>query len=494
MTAIKTNVRPFVVLAGTSPYARLMVEVYRRVFGHHRIVVIEERASSSRRILTFLSRRLRLRGVLSTIDALAMRLLQLFLPMPAVTRATRPHHIVNSVNDHEVARLVRAIAPEAVLLSVCSLLQREQIERIGVPIYNVHNGVTPRYRGSGNVFAMAEDNFGRIGVTVHSVDAGIDTGERISVATFDPVAEGIPFERVDEVAFARGAEQAALFLQERAKIVPAELERLNNAFYPYPGLTDWLRGRRHFRRRQRAAAGPAIEQEWKRSFSERASSGKTPLHERMHWADGNSLAWRDNLAVASLDDLPAGSRVLDLGCGDARLAARLPRFDYIGCDACLPFLQQADGIRRVVAEAGRLPFADASFDAVLAIGLFQHLAEAQLVADEIRRVLKPGGRVVLNTLRQFSKAELAVIWLMSLHDPVRRRLAAAIWRRDFGVHATPDGAVGRRYEPGEVTRLFGLRAPAAKIVYHGAGGQPVMAREITLSLATPVLRRSGSSR
>lgn len=494
MTEITDPSRPIAVLSGTSPYARLMVDIYRRQFGTDRVVVIEERRKTMRLILTFLSRRVRSRGIVSAVDALVMRMVQFFLPMPAVSAEPAPNHVVASVNDPAVASLLSEIRPRAVILSVCSLLSGSQIERIGAPIFNVHNGLTPRYRGSGNIFAMAEDNFSRIGVTVHSVDAGIDTGQRLDLATFDPIAESIPFERVDEIAFARGAELLIRLLNEGTRPLPAELVHLNDGFYPYPGLRDWLRARCNFRRHRRDASGPAIEAAWKESFADRASSSPAPLHERMHWSDGSSLTWRDDAAVAALEGLPAQSRILDLGCGDARLARRLPQFDYIGCDACLPFLQEANDVRRTVADARSLPFADGSIDAVLAIGLFQHLSESQLVADEIRRVLKPGGRVVLNTLRQFSKFELVMIWLLSLHDPARRRLVQAIWQRRFGVHASPDAAVGRRYKPSEIASLFGIRSSDLRLTYHGAGNHPLMAREITVGFEPPPPRRNPGRR
>lgn len=51
----------------------------------------------------------------------------------------------------------------------------------------------------------------------------------------------------------------------------------------------------------------------------------------------------------------------------------------------------------VVADAHRLPFADASFEAVVTLNTFEHLHSPELAAAEVRRVLKPGGRLVLQT-------------------------------------------------------------------------------------------------
>ena len=51
----------------------------------------------------------------------------------------------------------------------------------------------------------------------------------------------------------------------------------------------------------------------------------------------------------------------------------------------------------VVADAHHLPFADAAFEAVIALNAFEHYREPRRAAAEILRVLKPGGRVLVRT-------------------------------------------------------------------------------------------------
>jgi SAM-dependent methyltransferase len=51
----------------------------------------------------------------------------------------------------------------------------------------------------------------------------------------------------------------------------------------------------------------------------------------------------------------------------------------------------------VVADAHQLPFGDATFDAVVTFNTFEHLSDPERAAAEIRRVLKPGGRLVVHT-------------------------------------------------------------------------------------------------
>ncbi len=83
-------------------------------------------------------------------------------------------------------------------------------------------------------------------------------------------------------------------------------------------------------------------------------------------------------------------RILNLGCG-RRNAARGDRVREIGVDIRPHPAAHARG------DAHRLPFADDSFDAVVSMEVLEHLHSPERVVDEVQRVLKPGGRLVLTT-------------------------------------------------------------------------------------------------
>ena len=88
-----------------------------------------------------------------------------------------------------------------------------------------------------------------------------------------------------------------------------------------------------------------------------------------------------------------GLRVLDLGCGKGRFARRLAEAGaaVVGIDISAAMLVSAEGLDRVRASGRRLPFADAAFDAIVAVEVFEHLAGLEEVLNEARRVLRPGG-------------------------------------------------------------------------------------------------------
>jgi len=104
-------------------------------------------------------------------------------------------------------------------------------------------------------------------------------------------------------------------------------------------------------------------------------------------------------------DLRAGSRVLDVaaGNGNATLAAARRWCDVTSTDYVAALLEsgrmraQAEGhtIRFQEADAENLPFADASFDAVLSTFGVMFTPDQDKAARELARVCKPGGRIGL---------------------------------------------------------------------------------------------------
>lgn len=142
--------------------------------------------------------------------------------------------------------------------------------------------------------------------------------------------------------------------------------------------------------------------------------------------------------------LRAGERVLDLGCGTGTLAlmahAEQPGATIAGLDADPVILERA---RAKAAAAGapiafqqgfsnRLPFDDGHFDAVLSTLFFHHLSDGdkRATAAEIRRVLAPGGRLVVADLGR-------------PQDPAMRVIAAATVQLLDGRPTTSLNVAGR---------------------------------------------------
>jgi SAM-dependent methyltransferase len=108
----------------------------------------------------------------------------------------------------------------------------------------------------------------------------------------------------------------------------------------------------------------------------------------------------------------SGREVLEVGCGAGVDLARFAKGGAVvtGVDiapsaialARANFEQQHLNGRFEVADAERLPFADASFDLVFAHGVVQYTAHPQALADECYRVLKPGGTAIFQVYNRIS--------------------------------------------------------------------------------------------
>jgi folate-dependent phosphoribosylglycinamide formyltransferase PurN len=74
-----------------------------------------------------------------------------------------------------------------IVLAGTRIVGREFLENVKCPVVNIHAGITPHYRGvHGGYWALVERRTGLCGVTVHQVDAGIDTGSVLKQAVIRP--------------------------------------------------------------------------------------------------------------------------------------------------------------------------------------------------------------------------------------------------------------------------------------------------------------------
>ncbi len=120
-----------------------------------------------------------------------------------------------------------------------------------------------------------------------------------------------------------------------------------------------------------------------------------------------SLPKEQSDAVADLltGELGGRGRCLEIGVGTGRIARPLVDrgIDLVGIDLAPAMLTRlidnAGGTRPLllaVADATRLPFKQASYDAVLAAHVFHLIPDWQSAADEALRVLRPGGALLVD--------------------------------------------------------------------------------------------------
>jgi SAM-dependent methyltransferase len=107
---------------------------------------------------------------------------------------------------------------------------------------------------------------------------------------------------------------------------------------------------------------------------------------------------------------PPGRQTLDLGCGEGRLTRDLAAREHrvIGIDNSPTLLRYAreahpDGSYEL-ADAASLPYADASFDLVVAYNALMDIADMPGAVREAARVLEPGGRLCISVTHPLNDA------------------------------------------------------------------------------------------
>ncbi len=96
-------------------------------------------------------------------------------------------NFVTSVNSTNTIKLLKYLKPDIVIVNGTRIISKKVLSAVDCKFINTHAGITPKYRGvHGTYWALVNDDIKNSGVTVHFVDAGIDTGNIINQALVVP--------------------------------------------------------------------------------------------------------------------------------------------------------------------------------------------------------------------------------------------------------------------------------------------------------------------
>jgi ubiquinone/menaquinone biosynthesis C-methylase UbiE len=137
--------------------------------------------------------------------------------------------------------------------------------------------------------------------------------------------------------------------------------------------------------------------------------------------------------------LKPGCRVLEVGCGGGAFLSRLESagFEAVGVDLMNEAVQAARDMVKsstvTCADAVELPFDEGSFDRLLAHHLVEHLGDLPAALGEWRRVLTPGGMIVICTPNRLYPSPRIFDDPSHLHIYDRAEVCSTVERAGFSV-------------------------------------------------------------
>lgn len=184
-----------VALTNGSPHSWIIINAVVDRFGP--VAVLTEDKEPRRELIR---RRLRRHGLVTLAGQIGFVLLRRFLANRSQARKAeiiQEHGLnpepnpacevlpVGSVNSPACREALAGLHPDVVMVIGTRIIKAETRGAIRGPLMNLHSGLAPKYRGqAGGYWALAKGDPDHAGVTIHLVDAGVDTGDVLYQAGF----------------------------------------------------------------------------------------------------------------------------------------------------------------------------------------------------------------------------------------------------------------------------------------------------------------------
>jgi len=153
-------------------------------------------------------------------------------------------HKVSSVNDAKTLAILQECSPDLVIVHGTRIISKKLLQQINCPFINIHAGITPRYRGShGAYWALANNDKENCGVTVHLVDAGIDTGNILAQECIE-ITDKDNFSTYPYLQLAKGLELLKKVMGDLfAGKLTEKRNDLNSSLWYHPTIWYYLKKR-----------------------------------------------------------------------------------------------------------------------------------------------------------------------------------------------------------------------------------------------------------
>jgi methionyl-tRNA formyltransferase len=159
---------------------------------------------------------------------------------------------VDNINDQRSIEFIQRHAPDALAVCGTTIIRPEVFSIASRGAINIHTGITPEYRSAEPIFwALFHGEPHKVGVTIHCIDRGVDTGPIIHQATVPVYAQ----DSLDSIYFRCIRRGAELFSRALSEIEAGSICTVNRetaesrAFRSIDlGIVEYIRFQWRFRR------------------------------------------------------------------------------------------------------------------------------------------------------------------------------------------------------------------------------------------------------
>ena len=173
---------------------------------------------------------------------------------------------------------------------------------------------------------------------------------------------------------------------------------------------------------------------------------------------------REIRTLRDLSSLEAGKNVLEIGCGNGTGTSLIRKYfspeKIHAIDLDPRMIERAkknhsdDSVTFEIASATNLPYETNSFDAVFDFGIIHHIPDSKLCLEELKRVLKPDGELILEDLstETFETTTGRVLKRLTEHpyDDMFSQVAFSKHLNDLGFQIIEE----KTYNPAHILRYF----------------------------------------
>jgi SAM-dependent methyltransferase len=174
----------------------------------------------------------------------------------------------------------------------------------------------------------------------------------------------------------------------------------------------WYRGARPFTRARMLRLGTGFVRSLGRLFAFRNSVKAADYDHRAFdsWIPLQRYWQRARFRIIH-EFVPDQGRILDIGCGSSRIVQTMPR--AVGMDLVMRKLRwlREPGRLLLQGDMNHIPFRSDSFDVVVCSEVIEHIPRDMVRIDELARVLRPGGTLILGTPDYSRRVWRALEWV-----------------------------------------------------------------------------------